>query len=128
VNAALRRLHRSAIASLALCAVGIGIVILAGPRPEPEGEAGRWYSWIAFALAAVAIVTRRSVGGRARSLRAYVYGALASMVAAAGLGLLGMFVALRESETTIGLLYVLAGALLVLRPPALLVARTPGEP
>jgi hypothetical protein len=127
VNEALRRLHRSAIVSLALCAAGIGIVSLAGPGPAPDGEVGRIYSWLALTLAAIAILTRRTGAGRARSVRRFVYAALASMVAAAGLGILGMLVALREAQNTVGLLYVLAGALLVLRPPAPLAASAPGD-
>jgi hypothetical protein len=127
VNDALRRLHRSTIASLALCAAGIGIATLAGPDPEPERELGRVYSWAAIALAAIVIVTRRTRAGRSVSVRRFVYGALAGLVAAAGLGILGMLVALRESQTTMGLLYVLAGALLVLRPPAALVASASGD-
>ncbi len=39
------------------------------------------------------------------------------MMAAAGLGILGMLVAMVESQHSIGLLYTLAGTLLVLRPP-----------
>jgi hypothetical protein len=128
VNDALRRLHRGAIASLALCAAGIGIAALAGSEPEPDREVGRAYSWGALALAAIAILTRRAGGGRAPSLRRFVYTALASLIAAAGLGILGMLVALRESQSTVGLLYVLAGALLVLRPPPVLVRSAPGEP
>jgi hypothetical protein len=127
VNDALRRLHRSAIVSLALCAAGIGIAALAGPEPDPNREVGRGYSWIAVALAAIAIVMRRT-GGRAFSVRRFVYGALVSLVAAAGLGVLGLLVALRESQATTGLLYVLAGALLVLRPPATLARPTPAGP
>jgi hypothetical protein len=127
VNDALRRLHRSAIASLALCAAGIGITAFMGPEPDPGRELGRAYSWSALALAAVAILARRTGTSAVRSVRRYVYGALVSMVAAAGLGMLGMLVALRESQSSTGLLYVLAGALLVLRPPAPLARSTPGE-
>jgi hypothetical protein len=120
VNDALRRLHRSAIASLALCAVGVGVAAF-GNEPAPRDELGDLYSWIALALAATAILTRRSVYRPARSLRSHVYSSLVSLMAATGLGILGLVVALREEQTTVALLYTLAGALLVLRAPAPLV-------
>ena len=119
VNDALRRLHRSAIASLFLCAVGIGLAAFFSAG-APDDEVRPLYSWLALALAATAILTRRSGSRPEGSLRGFVYGSLLSMVAAAGLGLLGLYVAVREAQTTVGLLYTLAGALLVLRAPALL--------
>ena len=119
LNDSLRRLHRSAIVSLALCAVGIGIVVIASDAPAPEADPGR-YSLPALALAALAILTRRSAVGPRSSLRAFVYGSVVSMLGAVGLGLLGLFVTLRDQQATLGLLYALAGALLVLRPPPVL--------
>jgi len=119
VNAALRRLHRSTIASLFLCAVGIGIATLSR-ESAPAGEIEGAYSWVALVLAATAILTRRTGIAPRTSLRSFIYASLASLVAAAGLGMLGLLVALKESQNTVGLLYTLAGALLVLRPPAML--------
>ena len=116
VNTALRRLHRSTIASLFLCAVGIGIASFTH-EASPRDEVGGMYSWVALALAATAILTRRSTAAASGSLRGFIYASLISMVAAAGLGILGMLVAMVESQHSIGLLYTLAGALLVLRPP-----------
>jgi len=119
VNDALRRLHRSAVVSLALCALAIGIATFLR-SDTPADDVRPLYSWVALALAGTAILTRRSGARPSGSLRVFVYGSLLSMVAAAGLGILGMLVAVRESQTTVGLLYTLAGALLVLRPPAVL--------
>ena len=119
VNTALRRLHRSTIASLFLCAVGIGITSFTR-EGSPRDEVGGMYSWVALALAATAILTRRSGAAASGSLRGFIYASLVSMMAAAGLGILGMLVAMVESQHSVGLLYTLAGTLLVLRPPALL--------
>lgn len=119
LNEALRRLHRSAILSLALCATGIGIAAFTGPEASAEGG-DRSYSWLALTFAVTAILTRRTAPLRAGSLRWLLYGALVSMLAAVSLGVLGAVVALYESQTQVGLLYTLAGALLVLRPPATL--------
>ncbi len=116
VNTALRRLHRSTIASLFLCAIGIGIASFTHEGSPPD-EVGGLYSWVALALAATAILTRRSGAAASSSLRGFIYASLVSMMAAAGLGILGMLVALIKSQNTVGLLYTLAGTLLVLRPP-----------
>jgi hypothetical protein len=122
VNDALRRLHRSAIASLALCAIGIGVATFARSWP-PRDDVEDLYSWVALALAVTAILARRSGVRPKGSLRRYVYGSLVGLMAAAGLGVLGLVVALGEGQATVGLLYTLAGTLLVLRPPAMLAAR-----
>ena len=126
LNDSLRRLHRSAIASLAVCALGIGVVAFAYDVKPPDDVSGS-YSVAALALAAIAILLRRSGMALQHSLRSFVYGSVISMLSAVGLGLLGLYVALRESQTSVGLLYTLAGVLLVLRPPPTLVDRGRGE-
>lgn len=113
-NDSLRRLHRSAVVSLALCALGIGMMTFT--TTPPADEVTSTYSLAALALAGLAIVLRPAVTST-RSLRSFVYGSVVSMLGAVGLGLLGLLVALRESQTSVGLLYALAGTLLVLRPP-----------
>lgn len=118
LNDSLRRLHRSAIVSLAICAVGIGVLTLASDSPPPAEAADTW-SIAALALAGTSILLRRSLVAP-RSLRAFVYGSVISILGAVGLGLLGLYVALRESQMIVGLLYTLAGVLLLLRPPATL--------
>jgi hypothetical protein len=84
------------------------------------------YSLVALALAGLAILLRRSASVPRRSLRAFVYGTALSLLGAVGLGLLGLFVAVRESQFTVGLLYTLAGALLALRPPPTIQLSSPG--
>ena len=127
VNDALRKMHRSALVSVAVCAVVIGALGLSGVEPQQE-DAARLYSFGALALAAVAILARRSVAGRTPQLRRFVYASVLSMLACVGLGLLGFAVAYREGEVATGLLYVLAGALLLLRPPPRLVLGTRPDP
>lgn len=125
LNDALRRAHRSALASVAICALAIGAMML-GSEARPEAELDRRYSLVALSLAIVSLLARRNVGARARHLRAFVYAALASLLCAVGLGVLGIVVSLREQEFTSGLLYALGGALLLLRPPPRLLARGDG--
>jgi len=125
LNAALRRAHRSALVSVAVCALAIGAMMFAADAEvEAEGEVDRIYSFTALALAAISILARRAVGTR-KQLRAYIYASLASMLGAVGLGVLGIVVAVGTEEFSVALLYALAGALLLLRPPPQL---APAEP
>ena len=124
LNDALRRAHRSALASVAICALAIGAMMLASDA-RSEDAADRRYSFVALGLAAGSMLARRSIGPRARNLRGFVYAALASMLCAVGLGVLGLVLVLRTQEFGTGLLYALAGALLLLRPPPRL---TPAPP
>lgn len=116
LNDALRRAHRSALVSVAICAVAIGVLMFASESPS-DGEVERAYSIAALGLAALSMLSRRSVSARASNLRGFVYASLASILAAVGLGVLGIVVAARTDEFSTGLLYALAGALLLLRPP-----------
>ena len=105
--------------NVAVCAAAIGALMFASDAPS-EGEVENIYSMSALGLAAVSMLARRSVGPRSHQLRVFVYATLASMLSAVGLGALGIVVALRTDEFSVGLLYALAGALLLLRPPAML--------
>jgi len=116
LNDALRRAHRSALASVAICALAIGAMMLASDA-SLDHVVDRRYSFVALGLAAASMLARRSVGPRARNLRSFVYASLASMLCAVGLGVLALVVALRTQEFGTSLLYALAGALLLLRPP-----------
>lgn len=126
VNRALRHVHRAVMATLAVSALVIAVDSRLQPAAPPPQEASG-PSLVALALAAVAIFARRSLRP-GRPGRAFVYATLASFVCVAGLGLLGVYVALARDQTTPGLLYTLAGALLGLRPPPRLLAPPPESP
>jgi hypothetical protein len=126
LNDALRRAHRSALVSVAICAIAIGVMMLAS-ETQSDGEVERVYSLGALGLAALSMLARRGVSPGARNLRGFVYASLASLLGAVGLGVLGIVVAARTEEFSVGLLYALAGALLLLRPPPRLVAPTAGD-
>ena len=116
VNTALRRLHRGVLITLAVCA----LVIAASGQTERHGEPpapDNPYGVVALALAAGAILSRRSVATPSRPTRGFVYASVASLVCAGGLGLLGVAAGSDGGHTSTGLLYALAGALLSLRPP-----------
>lgn len=109
--AALRRPRHVALLVLAVCALATGALSLSGPR---TGSVDRRYTLAALALAAASIFTRRSVPG-ADPVRLVAL-QRASCSAAALLGLLGLALAVREQQPSVGLLYCVAGALLLLRP------------
>ncbi len=117
---ALRRFRLAALAVLAVCAIGAGYLTLS------EGETGpvdRRYTLTALVLAGISILCRRSVPGSQSPARLVAL-QRASCGAAAFLGLLGLMLAIRQGEASVGLLYCVAGALLLLRPaPRLLAPR-----
>jgi hypothetical protein len=116
LDASLRALRRSALVAVALCAGGIALLALGSDAPQ-GGEVDRRVGVAALALAGASILTRRSLP-RAERPRAFVALQVASVLCAVGLALLGALLAIRDAQWQIGLLYQLAAALLLLRPPA----------
>ena len=114
LETSLRSLRRSALVSVAVIALGVAVI---GLRSHVDQALGvdRPITFGALALASVSVLARRSFGG-AVSARAFVMRHVTSVLAAVGLGLLGGFVALREGQWQIGLLYEIAAALLLFRP------------
>lgn len=113
LNDALQRLRNASGASLLLCGLAIGAIAWTR-ESEVVFDAGR-SRYIAMGLAAVAILARRRPELARRGLRPFLYASVGSLMACVGLGLLGIVVAL-QGQTTVGGLYTLAGAILLLRP------------
>jgi hypothetical protein len=107
--------HRGVQAILLVCA----LVIVSGGLSDPAAHDGidRIYSIAALGLAAGSILLRRSALSRGGDPRTAVGRSLGGLILSAGLGLLGVVVAMREGAGSIGLLYTLAGGFLSLRPP-----------
>lgn len=114
LDAALRRVHRAVLGTLACCAA---IVAVSGGETAMPDEMDRGYSLAALGLAGGAILLRRSAIGPGVTPRFFVYGSLLGLLCAGGLGVLGVIVAYARAQLTVGLLYTLAGVLLSLRPP-----------
>ncbi|HVN36573.1 MAG TPA: hypothetical protein VMW19_00195 [Myxococcota bacterium] len=114
LEASLRSLRRTALLSVGVIALGVAAIAL---RSDVDQRLGvdRPVTFGALALASVSVLARRSFGG-AVSARAFVARHVASVLAAVGLALLGGFVALRDGQWQIGLLYEIAAALLLFRP------------
>jgi hypothetical protein len=125
VNQALRRVHRAVQGILLVCA----LVIVSGGLGEPAARDGidRIYSVAALGLAAGSILLRRSAIARGDDPRVAVGRSLGGLILSAGLGILGVVVAMREGAGSIGLLYTLAGGFLSLRPPVRIVDSGRGE-
>jgi len=121
--ASLRRPRHAALLVLAACALATGVLALS----EPEtGPVDRRYTVAALALAAASIFTRRSVPGTDPARLVTLQ--RVSCTAAALLGLLGLALAVRDQQASVGLLYCVAGALLLLRPAPRFLAPRPAPP
>jgi hypothetical protein len=112
---AIRRAHRSALVTLVACAVAIALSAEADAAPPAPGVDG--FTYAATALALVSILTRRRQPGRPDGVRAHVAFSLVSLVAAAGVGGVGVAAAIAGTPRNAALIYVLAGAIFALRPP-----------
>jgi hypothetical protein len=110
LDAALRRVRNAVLATLAVSAIVIATSAASGPAPAPA---------TVFPVAAIALglgaVLAHHAAAATRS-RARVAFALASLLLPAGIGLLGVLLALQGGPRGTGLAYALGGALLCLRP------------
>jgi hypothetical protein len=117
LDAALRRVQRGVLLTLAVCAVVIAATAAAETAaPPPHG-----FPIAAVALGVASVIARQA--GAAAPARIRVHLALASLLLAAGIGLVGVALALRGGPRGIALAYTLGGAILCLRPPARLAPR-----
>jgi hypothetical protein len=112
LDAALLRVRRGVLILFAICAGLIALTAPGGPATPPA----RGFPIAAVALALGSILARQA--SAAARTRARVYLALASLLLAACIGLVGVALALQGGPRAIALAYALGGAILCLRPPA----------
>ena len=105
----LRRAHRGVLAVLVLCAAAIA----ATGSSEASGGTDLRYGLAAIALAAGSILTRRVTRGSAPSPW-HARLSLASLLLAAGIGVIGLLLALGGGSRETALLYVLGAAILIM--------------
>jgi hypothetical protein len=117
LDTALLRVRRGVLILFAVCAGLIAVTAPGGPVSSPP----RGFPIAAVALALGSIFARQA--SAAARARARVHLALASLLLAGGIGLVGVALALRGGPRAIALAYVLGGAILCLRPPARLAPR-----
>jgi hypothetical protein len=111
-QSALRNTHRSVLAVLAVCAV-----VIATRESAVEPTPDRFYTVLAIGAALATIVLRRLSTSPVAGFRARVGFALAGLVCAASLGLVGVVVAVELDAKQTGLVYTLAAAIFSLRAP-----------
>ena len=126
LNRALRSVHGSVLATLAVCAIAIA---LAEPPEAPAGAPSipRGTTYVAVALAVASIATRRRHATPGTSARTYVGLSLTSLLCAGGVGVVGVTAALAGGPRAQALAFVLAGAVFALRPPAPVALRPPAD-
>ncbi len=117
LNTSLRRVHRSVLAGLAVCAL---VVATTGSSEATQATANSATYTAAMVLALGSILARRAAPAAAG--RRQVILVLASLVLALGVGAAGVALAGSGGPQTTGLLYVLGGSLLALRPPSSILA------
>jgi hypothetical protein len=117
IDTALRRVQRGSLVTLGVCAAVIAVAATSGAGTPPA----RGFPIGAVGLALGSVLARQA--SSAAPLRARVYLALASLLLAAGLGLLGVALALHDGPRGTALAYALGGAILCLRPPVRLAPR-----
>jgi FtsH-binding integral membrane protein len=117
LDTALRRVRRAVLIAFAVCAA----VIAAAASGGAAGAPPRGFPIAAVGLALGSVFTRQA-SAAARG-RAQVWLALASLLLAGCIGLVGVALALQGGSRGIALAYALGGAILCLRPPAPLAPR-----
>ena len=127
LNSALRAVHRSVLALLVVCA---GVALWTAPAAvDPADAAGpHQLTVLAVALGVGAILTRRRRTGPVTNPRAHLGLSLASLLFAGAVGVVGAAVGAAGGARATALLYVLAGAIFALRPPAPLTLARPESP
>jgi len=114
LNQAIQRTHRSVLILL----VGCGAVVWLSAAAGAYETTPRVYAWAATALGGLAILTRPFRSVPIKNPKLVVAKIVISLVAAAGVGLVGVMSAVMGGPRTTALAYVLAGAIFALRPPA----------
>jgi len=123
LNRAIGRVHRSVLVTLAGCA----IVVWLNTAADAAETTPRAYAWAATALGGIAILARPFRSARIERPKLVVARILISLLAAAGVGLVGVAAAVTGGPRATALAYVIAGAIFALRPPARIEPATPSE-
>ena len=113
---ALRRVHRGVLGTIAVCA----LVIATAADPADDaglGGADRRFTLAALALGIGSILARRQAEAIELSPRLRLLLALAGMLLAGAIGILGVVLAVTQDEREAALLYALGAAILALRRP-----------
>ena len=114
LNRSLQRLHRCVLGLLAACALA---VVLAPGVAWGDALPPRSYTLVAIGLALGVVLSRRLSTSPVVRVRARTRLAVASLVFAALLGLVAAALGVQHGATQPALVFTLAAAVFVLRPP-----------
>ncbi len=106
--------HRAVLTLLAACALVSALWDGVDPEPAPDAV----FTSLAVGLALGTVLFRRAGTSPAASPQTRSILILSSYALAAGLGLLGAFIAITHGARQTGIVFALAGALFCLRRPA----------
>jgi hypothetical protein len=123
---ALRRVHRSVLGTIVVCA----IVIASAADPADDaglGGADRRFTLAALALGIASILARRQAEAVGLSPRLRLWLAVAGMLLAGAIAVVGVALAVTQDEREAALLYALAAAILALRRPAPVMPASRGD-
>jgi hypothetical protein len=123
LNRAVQGVHRSVLVTLVACAV----VVWLNTAADASETTPRVYAWVATAFGGIAILTRPFRTVPIKNPKWLVARILISLLAAAGVGLVGVVAAVSGGPRTTALAYVLAGAIFALRAPARIEFAAPAE-
>jgi hypothetical protein len=124
---ALRRVHRGVLATIVVCA----LVIATAADPADDaglGGADPRFTLAALALGIGSILARRQAEAVGLSPRLRLLLALAGMLLAGAIALIGVVLAVTKDEREAALLYALGGAILALRRPVPAALPRQGDP
>ena len=113
LNQAIQRTHRSVLILLAGC----GAVVWLSTAADAYETTPRVYAWAATALGGLAILTRPFRSVPIKNPKLVVARIVISLVASAGVGLVGVLSDVMGGPRTTALAYVIAGAIFAMRPP-----------
>ena len=116
---ALQRTHRAVLLLLGACAVTIVFVAPPDEAGNDSGVVPEGYTLAAIGLSLGVVVARRLATSPVMQLRTRARLTIASLTLAGLLGLLATTLAFATGITTAALVFTLAAALFILRPPTL---------
>lgn len=119
LDAALRRLHRIVLLLLAACALTTLFLAPAAAKGADAAAVPPNYTLAAVGLGLGVVVARRLATSPVMQLRTRARLSIFSLVFAGLLGLLATMLGLQHGATQPALVFTLAGAVFILRPPAL---------
>jgi hypothetical protein len=114
LQSAFKTTHRSVLGLLVVCLIVIVSQGIEGDEPAPD----RALATIGIGFGLTTIVLRRLGSSPTITLKTSLFLGLASLLSSAGLGGLGVYIAIAQAGPQTGLLFTFAGLIFAMRPTA----------